>query len=78
MQHYIESFTRVELYTTLFVDTRTATKQVMVLESSYENFAVAKSQATINATVNQGGITDNILSYVVSHRRFVKIQIQHA
>ena len=62
----------------MYVETRTDTKQVMVLESSRENFIIAKSQATMNATVNQGGITANILSYVVSYEGFVKIQIEHA
>ena len=62
----------------MYVETRTAAKQVMVPENSLENFAIAKTQATMNATVNQGGITADILSYGVSHGRFVKIRIQHA
>ena len=46
----------------LYVGTRTNTEQVMVLEGSQGNFVVAKIQATINATVNQGGITADIRS----------------
>ena len=59
-------------------ETRITTKQVMVLESSLKIFDLAKSLSTINAIVNQGGTITDILSYVVSHGRFVKIQIQHA
>ena len=45
----------------------------MVLEDSLEIFVLAKIQATMNAIVNQGGTITNILSYVISHGRFVKI-----
>ena len=62
----------------MYVETRTATKQVMVPESSRENFAIAKNQATMKGTVNQGGIIAGILSYFVSHGRTVKIRILHA
>ena len=57
----------------IYVETRIATKQVMVLEDSLKIFPLAKSRATINAIVNQGGTIADILSYVISHGRFVKI-----
>ena len=43
-----------------------------------QKFAIAKSQATINVTVNQGDTIAYILSSVVSHGRFVKIRIRNA
>ena len=60
----------------LYIGTRTGTKQVMVPESSRGNFPVAKSHVTMNTTVNQEGISTDILSYVISHQKVVKILVQ--
>ena len=59
-----------------YVETRNATKQVMVLEDSPKIFVLAKSRATMNAIANQEGTTADILSCVVNHGSFVRIQIQ--
>ena len=59
-----------------FDETRTATKQVMVLGNSPKIFVLARSCVTMNATVNQDDTIDDILSCIVNHKRLIIGQIQ--
>ena len=59
-----------------YIDTRNATKQVMVLEDAPKIFMLAKSCATMSAIANQEDTTAKILSCVINHGSFVRILIQ--